>query len=166
MGGLGGHQVGGAQPEPPHEEGLRPGQWPPRFAAEDLSGNRQTLEQYEGKILVLHFWASWCPFCRGEIPKLTTLHEQWVSKGVAVLTVSLDEDRAQLEQFVQQATLPYPVVADSQAPTSLGRRYDVSGIPVTYILGRDGRIIFRFEGRADIIGAAQTALEQHPPSQI
>ena len=61
--------------EPP-KEGFSLGQRPPAFSVLDITGQRQTLTQYRGQIIVLHFWASWCPYCRGEIPKLLQIHEQ------------------------------------------------------------------------------------------
>ena len=140
--------------------GLDVSDQPPPFSAVDLSGEQHTLQDYLGSVLVLHFWASWCPYCRGEIPKLKTLHEQWASKGVRVLTVSVDEDPAQLRRFVAKAALPYPVVADGEANFSVSDRYGIDGIPVTYVVGRDGQIASALPGRADIIGAVQRALER------
>ena len=164
VGGLGGWQIGRAQSAEAVERGLQIGQRPPRFAADDLSGTRHALEQYEGSVLVLHFWASWCPYCRSQIPQLTELHNEWTWKGVSVLSVSIDENLEQLEQFMAQAALPYPVIADAATSLFIGERYGVSGIPVTYILGRDGRIVLRLDGRSDILGAVKLALEEHPAS--
>jgi peroxiredoxin len=161
VGGLGGWQAGRAQSAGLREEGLQQGQWPPRFTAKDVSGTRHTLEQYEGSILVLHFWASWCPFCRGEIPKLTTLTQpEWTERGVAVLTVGLDKDPDQLRRFLGEEDLPYPVISDIEQSLFLADQYEVSAIPVTYVLGRDGRIRFRLVGQSDIMGAVKTTLNE------
>lgn len=161
LGGFGGWQVGRAQStNSVIAEGLLVGQRPPRFSATDLSGTRHTLEQYEGSILVLHFWASWCPYCRSQIPELKTLHEEWAWKGVEVLTISIDQDLGKLRSFLQQSPLPYPVIADTETSLLLGQRYDVAGVPLTFVLGRDGQIIVRLRGRADILGAVRTALDE------
>ena len=144
--------------------GLTVGDRPPPFAANDLNGQPQALATYQGQVVVLHFWASWCPYCRGEIEELVELHARWASKGVKVLTVGLDEDVAVLKQFVTRAALPYPVVADADAPTSIAAQYGVSGIPVTYVLTREGHIASRLDGSADIRGAVQHALDQPPPA--
>jgi peroxiredoxin len=143
-------------------EGLNPGQRPPAFAASDLNGNQHTLAQYEGNILVLHFWASWCPYCRSEIPELTQLHQAWASNGVRVLTVSVDENRSRLKRFITQAALPYPVIVDSEANPSIADQYGISGIPVTYIVIRDGRIASRLDGSSDLLTAVRRALAQSP----
>ena len=139
--------------------GLGVGYRPPEFTASDLNGTRRSLEQ-NGQVVVLHFWASWCPFCRSEIPELTELHREWVSKGVRVLTVSTDEDVATLKQFVAQQGLSYPVIADAQAKDSVAEQYAISGIPVTYIIGRDGLIAQRLNGASEIIEAVKRTLAQ------
>ena len=144
--------------------GLEVGDRPPPFSARDLTGTRHALTSYQGCVLVLHFWASWCPYCRGEIPKITALHNEWRLKGVQVLTISTDRDAEQLRRFVKQAALPYPVIADGEVRSSVADEYGISGIPVTYIVAPDGRIASRLDGSADIVGAVQDALEHSPPA--
>lgn len=142
--------------------GLGAGYRPPQFTASDLDGQVHSLASYQGHVLVLHFWASWCPYCRGEIPELTQLYQEWASKGVRVLAVSTDQDVAKLRRFVGTTKLPYPVVADAAVPSSVAKRYGISGVPVTYIVTRNGRIASRLSGSGDILGAVQRALEQAP----
>jgi len=142
------------------EEGFGIGQRPPQFSAIDLNGKRQTLKQYRGRIVVLHFWATWCPYCRGEIPKLFQIHEQGSSLGVTVLAVSVDHDLDQLQTFVQQVGIPYIVIPDAISQYSLAIAYGIRGFPVTYLLDRTGRIAYRFFGSTDLIGAVQHLLDQ------
>lgn len=146
----------------PPEEGFSLGQRPPAFSALDLKEQRQSLKQYDGQIIVLHFWASWCPYCRGEIPKLLKIHEQHSSQGVTILTVSIDRDLEQLKAFVQQAGLPYSVIPDVLSTSSLASTYGIRGIPMTYILDRDGRVAFQSFGSTDLVGAVQYLLEKSP----
>ena len=154
-------QPGGDRPAMPPQAavrtGTRAGFRPPDFSARDLAGQPQTLARYRGRLLVLHFWASWCPHCRGEIPELVDLHDQG-AHDVKVLTVSVDEDPAALRRFIASAGLPYPVIADAQASAPISNRYRVQGIPVTVIIGRDGLIAARLDGAGDIRGAVQRAL--------
>ncbi len=140
--------------------GVGVGYRPPEFSASDLNGQRQDLQQYQGNVLVLHFWASWCPYCRGEIPKLLKVHGELASKGVKVLTVSTDQDVAKLKQFVAENHLPYPVIADLEADPSVADQYGVSGIPVTLIVTKDGHIAYRLTGTSDIVDSVQHVLEQ------
>jgi len=135
--------------------GLGAGYRPPEFSAEDLSGTVQSLGDHTGNVVVLHFWATWCPYCRGEIGELTQLHMEWASKGVRVITISTDQDAGKLKQFLAKSPVPYPVIHDP----SIADQYAISGIPVTYVIGRDGRIVQRLDGASDIIAAVTRALE-------
>lgn len=145
---------------PRSEVGLRVGQSPPPFSASDLSGSAQTLDRYRGRVLVLHFWATWCPYCRTEIPNLSRLHEELGGQGVSVLAVSVDEDRQALEQFLTRNTLPYPIIADVESSAPISNDYAVSGLPTTYVIGRDGRIVSRWSGAGGLLNAVGRALEQ------
>ncbi len=164
IGGVGGWVGGKRQMAAAESPGLSPGQRPPAFTASDLNGIEQRLDRYQGKVLVLHFWATWCPFCRGEIEELKTLQTEWARQGVAVLTVNLDEDLPTVQEFVKSQGLPYPVISDRRVGLLLGQQYDVRGIPVTYIIGRDGRVVLRFNGQADLVEAVKTALQAPSPS--
>ena len=125
----------------------------------DLDGETHTLEAYQGRVLVLHFWASWCPYCRSEISELRELQQQWTSKDVRVMAVSTDQDLETLKRFIAQQRLPYPVIADVEQESSLSDQYGVSGIPVTYVIGRDGRIAERLNGASEIIETVQRVLK-------
>ena len=140
--------------------GLGVGYRPPEFSVVDLQGQPHTLKQYQGQVLVLHFWAHWCPYYRSEIPELMQLYRERGSKGVQVLTVSTDQEPAKLRQFVKQSALPYPIVADAEADSPLADQYGISGIPMTYVITRDGYIAARLNGASDITDAVERALDQ------
>lgn len=135
--------------------GLGVGYQPPGFSGRDLSGATHSLDQAKGAVTVLHFWASWCPYCRTEIPELTQLHAQ--GDGVKVITVSVDEDLEGLKRFVAQQKLPYPVMADQELDPSVAEQYGVSGIPVTFIISADGYILQRINGAGEIADAVRVA---------
>ncbi|MDP3704123.1 MAG: TlpA disulfide reductase family protein [Candidatus Omnitrophota bacterium] len=143
-------------------DGLSVGQRPPAFSVLDLRGQRQTLKQYRGQVVVLHFWATWCPYCRGEIPKLLEAFQHGPQQRVTVVTVSIDNDLASLQAFVEQAALPYSVIHDASTNASLAKAYDVQGIPVTYLIDRSGRVAYQFSGASDFISAIQYLLAQDP----
>ena len=138
--------------------GLRLGNQPPTLTATDLQGRTHRLVDYRGRVVVLHFWSSWCPYCRGEIPELIQLHREGGTTGVVVLAVSSDEDIAKVRQFVAQQHLPYAVIADVEADFTLSRRYQIRGIPVTYVMDRAGRIAGKINGSGDITGIVGEAL--------
>ncbi len=127
------------------------GDRPPAIAAHDVAGRAQTLEQYRGKIVLLHFWATWCPYCRAEISKLVEIALGRAGSDVQVLAVSEDERVQDLQAFLQQYQLPYPVIPDPHG--SLAELYRVDGVPVTYLIAPDGRIAQVFHGSADLFGA-------------
>ena len=165
--GVGEVRAGAAERKAPTARiGLGTGYQPPPFSARDLKGTVHAVaDDYKNHILVLHFWASWCPYCRGEIPELKELQLQWASRDVRVVTVSTDEDLEGLKQFVEREGLPYPVIADLQADESIAEQYGVSGIPVTYVIAKDGRLFARINGRGEIIAAVERALQSSTPSE-
>jgi thiol-disulfide isomerase/thioredoxin len=142
-------------------EGLAVGQRPPRFAAKDLQGRTHDLAAHEGQVVVLHFWASWCPYCRGEIPKLIQLHEA-SSGALVILSVSVDEDPSRLDAFLARTKLPYPVIPDGAGQYALAERYRIVGLPTTYIIDAGGRIAAKLEGVGDLQGAVQRVLDRTP----
>jgi len=145
--------------------GLGPGYRPPEFSGRDLKGTRQNIARYRDHVLVLHFWATWCPYCRSQIPELIELHEQWADKGVRVLTISTDQATETVRDFVKEQHLPYVVMADSDSERSIASQYAVDGVPVTYVIGRDGLILFRLRGKVPLVEVLQHVFEpQAPPS--
>ena len=136
-------------------EGLASGQRPPVFHVTDLEGRPQSLAQYGGKVVVLHFWATWCPYCRAEIPKLLRIHRELAARGVTILAVGVDENVGQLRQFVASSRLPYAVIADAEANFALAQDYEIVGIPATYVIGRDGRLAALLSGPSDLFTVVQ-----------
>jgi cytochrome c biogenesis protein CcmG, thiol:disulfide interchange protein DsbE len=138
--------------------GVRSGDRPPPFSVTDVTGKVHSLDEYRDQVLVLHFWASWCPYCRTEIDELRELHHRWSERGVRVLAVSVDQDPRAFRRFLASVKLPYPVVLDPDTSPSMAERYRISGIPVTVVIGSDGVIAERIEGAGDILRAAERAL--------
>lgn len=131
------------------------GQRMPAFAVKDTAGKQHTMSRYKGDVLILHFWATWCPYCRGEIPELTQLSQAAAGQGAKVLAVSVDRDSKALQQFLDQHKLPYPVVADAGA--SLANEYGVEGLPTSFIVAPDGRLSEILPGAGDLHGAVARA---------
>lgn len=156
-GGSGGWRQSGSEAAPEAglatSEGFEPGQVPPDFSATDLRGQPQSLRGAKDQVVILHFWASWCPYCRKEIPKLKQIQQQWGDKGVKILAVSVDEDVEKLQRFVRDNALPYPVIAEVNSGQPLATTFRVAGIPSTYLIDRHGMIVNHFEGQADLVSA-------------
>lgn len=118
----------------------REGFFAPDFTLDTLQGGQVRLSDLRGKIVVINFWASWCPPCRAETPALQNSYERYKDSGVVILGVNLtDQDSLNdVKDFVRQFGLTYPILLDRDGSTSL--RYRIQGLPSTYFLNRAGVI--------------------------
>ena len=136
-------------------EGIDPGQTPPAFVLPDLSGNNVSLSDFEGKVVVLDLWATWCPPCRKEIPFLVSLYEQYKDQGLEVIGVGLDQGGASvIAPFVEANEVTYTILVGNQ---DISQQYKVSGIPMTLMIDRDGRVASKDVGFAPTMEAEMRA---------
>jgi peroxiredoxin len=122
------------------------GRMAPDFAME-LDGKAMRLADLRGKVVVLNFWASWCPPCVEEMPSLIELHKRIESRGGMVLGVNLDDDASAYERFVTEHNIVFPSHRDTSK--TIPGVYGTAMYPETYILGRDGRIARKVVGPQD-----------------
>ena len=108
------------------------------FTLTDLNGNSWTLKSLHGKVVVVNFWATWCPPCRKELPDLETLSQRFKDQGLVVLAIS-DEDAAKVKPFVEQHNLTYPVLLDPG--DKVEKEFDIEGIPKTFVYDREGKLV-------------------------
>lgn len=108
------------------------------FALTDLQGKNWKLSDLRGKVALVNFWATWCPPCRSEMPDLDALYQRFKSQGLVVLAIS-NEDAATVKPFVNKFKITFPVLLDPG--DSVNEQYKISGIPKTFIYGRDGRLV-------------------------
>lgn len=115
----------------------------PAFTLPDLNGRPVSLSSFRGKIVVLNFWATWCPPCKREIPDFIDLQSAYGPKGLQIVGVALDEPDA-VKEFVAQSRMNYPVLLGTN---DIAQRYGgIKGIPTTFIIDKNGKIINMFEG--------------------
>ena len=107
------------------------------FTLTDLSGKSWTLKQLNGKVVVLNFWATWCPPCRKEMPDLESLFKQFKDQGLVILAIS-DEDIGKVKPFVAQEKVTYPILLDPGR--KVNELFQISGIPKTFVYDRDGKL--------------------------
>jgi cytochrome c biogenesis protein CcmG/thiol:disulfide interchange protein DsbE len=118
----------------------------PNFTAQD-SEQKFTLSDFRGKVVVLNFWASWCPPCIEETPSLVQLQHRLKNKGVTVVGISWDDDSDAYHQFIKDHQIDFLTVRDSAQNS--GKLYGTLKIPETYIIDRNGIIRRKFISSVD-----------------
>ena len=107
------------------------------FTLTSLAGKTYSLESLKGRVVLLNFWATWCPPCRREMPDMEKLYREYESKGLTVLAVS-DEDRETVEKFLQKNPYTFPVLLDPGR--KVNSAFMVEGIPKSFLFDREGRL--------------------------
>lgn len=117
----------------------------PAWEFKDLDGHSHASTNFAGQIVVLNFWATWCPPCLRELPELAAFHRAHTNAGVTVIGASIDDPpEPALRSFLQRSPPPYPVfVADALSRDAFG---GVSQIPETWVIGRNGQVVARYLG--------------------
>ena len=117
---------------------------PQEFTLSLLNGGNASLSDYKGKVVILNFWATWCPPCRAEMPSMEALYQRFNGQGLEILAVDIGENANTVRQFIQNNKYTFPVLLDSNSRIS--RIYGVEAIPTSYILDREGKIAARVVG--------------------
>jgi peroxiredoxin len=123
----------------------------PVFSLPDLNGRQVDLGSFKGQVIVLEFWATWCPPCREEIPVVNQIYKAYREKGLVVIGISLDRKPPQeVKKFLDQLQVEYPnVMGDEETFEKYSQRANlgaIRGIPATFIIDRQGRICQRYMG--------------------
>jgi len=118
--------------------GTKEGESAPDFRLQSLDGETVSLSDYHGQAVLLNFWATWCGPCVGEMPYLQEIHEEWTTRGLALVAVNVGETSSQVNGFMNYYNLSLPVLLDTQR--SVSERYNIIGIPTTFFIDKDGII--------------------------
>lgn len=113
----------------------------PAFQLPDLEDQLQPVSRWDGKVLVLNFWATWCPPCVREVPMLVELQSELGAKGLQIVGIAVDK-RDLARDFVQQAQVNYPILYGVQSALEVSQLYgnDAGTLPHTAIIDRQGRV--------------------------
>ena len=108
------------------------------FSLKDLKGKSWTLSQLRGQVVLINFWATWCPPCRKEMPDLETLYKRFSGEGLVILAIS-DEDDAKVRPFIAEQKYTYPILLDPGR--LINTRYQIEGIPETLLYDHSGKLV-------------------------
>jgi len=125
----------------------------PDFVLPSLAGPPVRLSDHNGKVILLNFWATWCPPCRAEMPSMERLYQAYRDRGLVILAISSDRmGGSVVEPYVQERALTFPVLLDPE--TEVFAQYGVRGLPTSYLLDRQGRVFSADVGARDWSGSA------------
>ncbi len=118
------------------------------FMLRDLDGKLTSLADFEGKVVLLNFWATWCANCRKEMPAMERLYQSLRAEGFEIVAISVDQvSTEKVKAFAEELKLTFPVLHDRDSIIS--NLYSNPGVPVSYLIDREGRIVYRVLGEYD-----------------
>ena len=136
---------------PSAEAALKIGDAFPQTVVSDRQGKPVTLpDDFRGQVVLIHFWATWCPFCIKELRALESLYGTYKEKGFAAFSVNVGEDDQTIAAFLKNETVTYPILMDRNSEAA--RQCGVTGLPMTFICDRNGVIKFKIIGEINKSG--------------
>ncbi len=117
----------------------------------DATGKTRALSEWQGKVLLVNFWATWCPPCVDEMPELVELQRDLADKNVQVLGIGIDSP-SNIRQFAEKHAITYPLLMSGMDGTELSRQFgnEAGGLPFTVLIGSDGTVKKTYMGRLDM----------------
>jgi thiol-disulfide isomerase/thioredoxin len=131
----------------------------PDFTLQDASGKAVHLRDLRGKVVIVDFWATWCPPCRALMPHLQKMNQELSSKGLVILGLDIGEDANDVTKFMRSESYTFPALLGAEPDVSA--KYYVEGYPTTFVIDRNGRIVFRAfseDSSAELRKAVEAAL--------
>lgn len=110
----------------------------PQFTLMDLEGNEHSLADYQGRPVIINYWATWCRPCEAEMPALQAVYDQYQDEGLVILAINTTESPQVITPFVEERGLTFPILLDERS--MVAREYDVQAYPSTFFIDGDGKI--------------------------
>ncbi|HYR05825.1 MAG TPA: TlpA disulfide reductase family protein [Gallionella sp.] len=138
----------------------------PELKASDVGGAPRTLADYRGKVVLLNFWATWCPPCQREMPSLERLRAKMADRPLEIVAVSSAETPDEVRAYLSKMKLGFPVLLDTDSSNT--RRWKVFALPTTFVLDAEGRVRHVLTGPADwdegeALAVVESVLDLPPP---
>ena len=119
----------------------------PDFDLMDINGERHRLSDYKGKIVIVNFWATWCPPCREEMPSMQRAWQPLEQRNVVMLAINVGEDEDTIFEFTADYPVEFPLLMDIDS--SVIKKWPVRGLPTTFVVDPQGRLAYRAIGSRD-----------------
>jgi peroxiredoxin len=129
----------------------------PNFITKTLDGKAIKLSDFQGKVVLMNFWAVWCGPCKKEVPDLVSLYKKYQDKGFVVLGISDLSDLGEIKSFVKEHGMEYPVIVDRG---DISEEYEVEAFPTTILIDRNGKVVQRYMGYSPVLRSKLEALVQ------
>jgi len=117
-----------------------------KFSFKDISGKKVSMSAFKGKVIILDFWATWCVPCKAEIPGFIELQKKYGEQGLQIVGLSVDDTASMAKKYSEEMKMNYPILL-AEGKEDILRAYDpINSIPVSVVIDRQGRIVFRHVG--------------------
>jgi thiol-disulfide isomerase/thioredoxin len=120
---------------------------PPVLETIDLTGGKQDLAAYKGQVVLINFWASWCPPCRKEMPSMQRLMQKMSAKPFVILAVDTGESKDEAEPLLKEMHPDFPILLDPEG--EMARRWKVFAMPTSFLVDKQGRVRYVLPGATD-----------------
>ena len=117
---------------------------PYQFTLKNLDGEDVSLSDFEGQVILVNFWATWCPPCKVEMPFLQTYYDAHKDDGFVLLAIDVNESQAQVDEFITAYGYTFPVLLDNTGDVS--QAYGSPGLPYSVVIDREGKVAYRHSG--------------------
>lgn len=117
------------------------------FELKDIHGESHVLKDYRGRVVIVNFWATWCPPCRAELPSMERAYSQLKTKGVEILAINVGESEDTIFTFTADYPVTFPLLMDRDS--TVINQYPVMGLPTTFVIDPKGRLVYRAIGTRD-----------------
>ncbi len=119
----------------------------PEFTLKDMNDKAVSLSSLKGNVVLISFWATWCPPCRDEMPSFNRLYREFRNRGLAIVAVSTDRSASLVKDFLGKTPVDFPVLMDSDS--KVARQFKVFSLPTTFLLDRNGAIVQKYLGEEE-----------------